>query len=329
MLPASAYTATLYVDPDVGVYERGDTFVAKIRIDNEDECINAVQVELAYSPSYLRAVDTSVGRSILTHWIERPTIDKEAGRISFVGGVPGGYCGRIPGDPGLTNILAEVVFQPRDLSSGEMGATTSLWFTEESRVLLADGMGTEAPLTTLGAEYTKGEVATMVVNTYFDELRADTTPPEPFTIELVRESSVFGGRYFIVFSTTDKQSGIDHYQVRESDIDREGFVRGSRQQAVFTIAESPYPLRDQTLNSVITVRAVDKAGNIRTAVFVPDESMRYDDSRDTLSVLVIASGLLLLFLALIWGALRMRRARQLSTAAPEVSADAVEQESSH
>ena len=56
--------------------------------------------------------------------------------------------------------------------------------------------------------------------------------------------------HFLIFSTTDKQTGIDCYEIKEGEKD-------------WKKEKSPYLLEDQTLRSIIKVRAVDKAGNER------------------------------------------------------------------
>ena len=84
----------------------------------------------------------------------------------------------------------------------------------------------------------------------------DVTPPEEFTLEISQEPTVFEGKYFLSFATTDKTSGIDHYEVREGKGD-------------WKIAESSYLLEDQSLKSIIRVKAVDGAGNERIAEYLP------------------------------------------------------------
>jgi len=84
----------------------------------------------------------------------------------------------------------------------------------------------------------------------------DTTPPEEFPLEISQEPSIFEGKYFLSFATTDKTSGIDHYEVREGKGD-------------WKIAEIPYLLKDQSLKSKISAKAVDKAGNERIAEYLP------------------------------------------------------------
>src|SRR6185369_401021 len=108
--PASASAASLYLDPGSGTYGPGDTFILNVRLNNEGECINAANVVLTYPTASLRAADFSKGGSILSLWVIEPQIDTKAGTVTFAGGIPGGYCGRIAGDPSLTNVIGKVVF---------------------------------------------------------------------------------------------------------------------------------------------------------------------------------------------------------------------------
>ena len=63
----------------------------------------------------------------------------------------------------------------------------------------------------------------------------------------------------MAFSTTDPQSGIDHYEILEGS------------DTVWHNATSPYRLTDQSLSSNIYIRAVDGAGNFRV-VELPAEN---------------------------------------------------------
>jgi hypothetical protein len=75
----------------------------------------------------------------------------------------------------------------------------------------------------------------------------------------------------VTFSTTDKQTGIDYYEVRETD--ERGNIPGTREAPQWTRvpANEPYVLLDQNLESLVEVRAVDKAGNERIASLSPDD----------------------------------------------------------
>jgi len=84
----------------------------------------------------------------------------------------------------------------------------------------------------------------------------DKTPPEPFELAIAQDPTVFDGKYFLSFYTTDKMSGIDYFEIKEGKED-------------FKKITSPYVLGNQTLEGKIIVKAVDKAGNERVAEFVP------------------------------------------------------------
>ncbi len=275
VFPITASGAVLYIDPDAGVVSPDQMFSVDIRVDEQGECLNVFDVKLHYPADMVEATSVSRGRSILSLWTVEPFIDNNKGEIKFTGGVPGGYCGRIPGDPELTNVLATIVFQP--LGHQGFSGNVEIVFDERSSVLLSDGLGTFAETQFINASYETGEEATVNADEWLEVIREDGRPPVSFDVILMQDESVFEGKYYIVFSTTDKGSGLSHYEVKEEDIDREGFIRGSREEALFERAQSPYLLKDQTLNSRITVRAVDNVGNHRVAFLTPDEDLRISD----------------------------------------------------
>ncbi len=250
-LPLSADAAVLYLDPPTGTYGRGDTFTMQVRVNNEDECINAAHIEIHYPTTLLRAVDFSRGSSIFSLWVEEPTIDTEKGTIRFAGGVPGGYCGRIPGDPVLSNILGRIVFTV--LGGDNESARVAV--SKGSLVYLNDGLGSEATVKTEDAVLTIGPVPLLPQNEWLNEVGEDTTPPDAFQIHIDSTQGVFDGKYYAVFSTVDKQSGLDHYEI---------FERGAWKRI-----ESPYKLRDQVLRDTLEIKAIDKAGNERLGTYDP------------------------------------------------------------
>ena len=272
-----AHAANLYLEPQSGTYSEGSSFPVKLRIDTQAECINAAQVILEYPNTSIRAIDVVRGESIFSLWPEDPVIDHEAGTVTFSGGLPGGYCGRVEGDPGFTNVIAEIIFQVPGLTIGEKGPNTgAISIAESSAVLLNDGRGTNAEVIAGSSVFNivpPGEAITEF--DWFRSVSEDQIKPEPFSIELARNESVWDGQWFIIFNTLDKQSGIDHFEVYETDIEREGYMFGGKEKmSSWKRAVSPYLLEDQSLNSVIRVRAYDKAGNDRLAGLKPDETLR-------------------------------------------------------
>jgi hypothetical protein len=272
VFPFSLSAAFLYMDPSEGVVSSEQMFTVDVRVDNQDQCLNVFDVKIKYPSKNIKAVTVSRGKSILSLWVEDPIINHKSGEITFTGGIPGGYCGRVSGDLNLTNVLVTLVFQPlnKDFTSDKI----EINFAEDTSILLSDGAGSEAELDLLNAVYDTGENATVLAEEWLEILRQDERPPVAFDIELMKEESVFDGNYFIVFSTTDKGSGLKHYEVKEEDIDKSGFIRDRDKEASFIKIESPYLLKDQTLNSRITVKAIDNAGNERLSWYEPDESIR-------------------------------------------------------
>lgn len=277
-IPLFVRGATLYLEPSEAEYQSGDIFLVEIKIDVENECINTIKADLEFSKDILEVVDFSQGSSIITIWLNPPEINQESGLISLSGGIPSGYCGLIPGDPGPSHLLGKIVLETRQGGEGEIK------FLDSSEVLLNDGLGTPAKLSAQGA-FLKvlPEGAGAARNEWLGEILRDNIAPEPFEIEIHQEPSIFEGKYFITFFTADKQTGLDYFEVREG---RESWQR----------AESPYLLKDQNLSSIIIVRAVDKAGNERTAEIRPPRPLYYFWT--TILILVIAG--------LVWWIVRKR-----------------------
>ncbi len=245
-----AKAAMLYFDPASGDYGAGDTFVVNLRIDNENECINAVDASIQFPTDLLRVVDFSRGSSILSLWIKEPEIDNEKGIVSFSGGIPAGYCGRITGDPALSNILGKIIFSVLpEVQNLEETGFANIEISPESQVLLNDGLGTPAKVSVQNADFLIHSSPVLSQNEWLNELKNDQTLPEPFDVIIQRDSKVYSGKYYIVFSTVDKQSGLDYFEV---------FENGQWRRA-----ESPYLLKNQNSTDQLQVRAFDKAGNER------------------------------------------------------------------
>lgn len=250
-IPAFANGAMLYFKPDKGKFYQDEIFSLQVMIDTEKECINTVKGEIEFNKDMLEVVNFTTGNSILTLWLQYPEIDQNSGKISLIGGIPGGYCGPLPGDPGELNLLLKIFLKAKRYG------IANLRFSEELQVLLNDGLGTPAKLTTKEASF---EILSEKTETprqeWQEELEKDDIPPEPFEIEIHQDPSIFEGKYFIAFFTADKQTGIDCYEVKEGKRD-------------WKEAHSPYLLEDQNLKSIIKVKAVDKAGNERIAEYMP------------------------------------------------------------
>lgn len=300
---APAFAATVYLEPDVGTYGPGDTFIVNVRLDTGGECVNAANVELRYPASKLRATDFSKGSSVFSLWIGDPVLDTENGTVRFQGGVPGGYCGRIQGDPALSNVLGKVIFTAL-AESGE----AAIEVTPQTALYLNDGAGTEVqPEKLLGTAITLAAERTTAQDPWLAQVHADMTPPDPFEIIVESTRGVFSGKYFIVFSTVDKQSGMDHYEI---------FERGAWRSVT-----SPHELKDQSLKGGIRVKAIDKAGNERHGTYTEGSAPpRQYEPKDTLISFVIAG----ILFAIVLYELYRRRKKHLEAQAADAEAAVAE-----
>jgi hypothetical protein len=308
-----AEAASLYIDPPNSTLHRGDSLTLAIRLDTDEEigeCINAVSAELSY-PANIEPVDVSIGSSIFNVWIEAPTINKSERTVTFAGGIPNGYCGRVEGDPMLTNTLAEVIFRSPGFIIGggvEDLSKATVFFTNRTKALLNDGRGTDAALSTYPAKIILTDNPSDTQNNDWQaEVEQDILPPQEFSIRGV--SQYPNGDYYVTFSTTDKQTGIDHYEVMEEPLAKFGTFEWGRGDAPWLVVKQPpvHVLKDQSLNSIIRIKAIDKAGNEYIATLVSEESMRTISGGQTMSIVIGFVGLVLLASTLMVGSWFIRR----------------------
>lgn len=316
LAPVSTFAAALYIDPAMSELHRGDSVTMAVRLDVDEvagECVNAVDGVIHYSTN-IEPVDVSIGDSILRVWVEEPKIDKINRTITFAGGIPNGYCGRVAGDPRLTNVLTEIVFQsPGFTVGGNSDTVATIDFSEESTAYLNDGLGTKATLQVYPAKINLDtKPGTTIVNPWQQEVQADNSPPEEFSISLQKDNAAFSQKYFIVFSTTDKQTGIDHYEVMEEPLAQFGSFQWGRADAPWIVVQQPpvYELKDQSLNSIIRVKAIDKAGNEYIATLLPDETMRTLSRTQVFMIVAALASITLLIVVSILSVVFFRKRRK-------------------
>ena len=286
LLPGMARAAVLYMEPAEGIYGLGDSFLVNIKLDVDKNCVNTIEANIKFPKDILQIDNFLSGESLLNIWVDRPGTEaisrvNTSGTLHFSGGIPGGYCGRIPGDPGVSNIVGQIIFYVPNFIVGDVvGKKATIEFAEGTRAFVNDGFGTEEKLTTKGAEITIAKKSVADTDAWEEKIKKDKIPPEPFIIELYSRGDIFDGQSYIIFNTQDKQSGIDHYEVLEIRPNEkigvkpeagffEKILGKDRPAPEWKQGSIPYLLNDQDLLSVIRVKAVDKAGNERLAEYIP------------------------------------------------------------
>jgi len=228
---------------EVGV---GQEMEVILRLDTEEEIINAIEGEISL-PEIISVKSIRDGNSIIALWTERPEISDNS-TIIFSGIIPGG---RQTSDGEIFSLI---------IKTNTEGSGAISW--SSARVLLHDGKGTK---TEVRREALALRVDEAISITDFT-VEADLEPPEEFKLYLADDKHVFSGDYFLVFTSQDKGSGIDYYEVQETKQKLSDEKMGQWQ-----ITKSPYRIKDQTLEHFIYVRAVDRAGNTRVSIFEPPE----------------------------------------------------------
>jgi len=258
--PIATNAAELYLESSQPEYAPNETFSVDIRLNvTPPENVTAIESYLKFDNQSLKAIDFLTGNSILM-FIETPKINQEQGIVSFSGIIPGGYTGRLSGDPGASNLLGKITFQAQKTINPQ----TSIYFLNNSRVLLDEGKEAKTNLVfkPLDIQISSQEVVFNPLNELEKIKEEDKIPPEDFTPEIVKIDE----KYFLVFNTQDKQSGIDHYEVATL---KENLFGQLTPISNFEKGESPYPLKESDLTKTIKVKAIDKAGNTRIATLNP------------------------------------------------------------
>jgi hypothetical protein len=248
LMPTSVFAMTMSFEPPSLESQQPAAFSTTLVLNTEGQSVNAVDGTLLIAEELGSDITVSDSGSIVTYWVMRPTYDPATRSVKFSGTIPGGFSGQ-------AGILFSVIMPPHQGSAVENAVVVA-----EANSYLNDGLGTQAKVSTkqfalsnLETEPVDPQIAGQL---YVDPNKPDNVPPESFSPQLAQDERVFGGAWFINFATTDKQSGISHYEVQET---RSGRLDAGNWQR----AESPYQLQDQELHSYIYVVAVDRQGNER------------------------------------------------------------------
>ncbi len=260
--PVSGAEIILDVPVEIAVNQK---FKVDVFINTESEAINAIEGSITFQRDFLEAKEFSDGNSIINFWIQKPKFALD-NQISFSGITPGGY-------EGNQGKIFSVVFQ--SLKEGETELAIS-----SLKVLLNDGQATEAQIKMTDMKIKINGSSKTPESMPLQKI--DNEPPETFTPEIAQNQDIFDGKWFLVFASQDKGSGINRYEVSEG---KEGFA----------VAESPYLLKNQNLDREILVKAVDKNGNERT-IILPPKNPRWQYKNYLIWLIIILIATVIYFL---------------------------------
>jgi len=241
----------VFFEPETATFKVNQIFEVSLFLNTEDESINALEGKIVFPINLLELREIRNGNSIVNFWIERPE-KEQTGEIVFSGIIPGGYNAR-------RGLIFSMIFMAKMEGTGFIGI-------KEIKLLRNDEESTVLNVSILRLLFNvAGQIPLSEVS--FPEI-IDKDPPESFQPLVSQSQDMFEGKYFLVFATQDKGSGIGHYEVLES---RKQKIENRKWET----AESPYLLKDQILESYIYVKAVDKQGNERIEIIRPQKIARW------------------------------------------------------
>ena len=281
-LAGQVFAAELFFETKTPEIAINQLFEAEFFLNTEEEYINAVEGKILFSGDLLELKEVKEGNSIVNLWIERPKA-KPDNQIIFSGIIPGGYTGK-------EGLIFSLIFQTKNEGEGAIEIY-------DAKTLLNNGKGTPAQLSISNFQFLISEQATQVPITPTE----DTDPPEKFNPMIAKDPEIFNGKYFLVFATQDKNSGISHYEVLEAE--QEGSFLKLIKEDKWQVGESPYLLEDQKLKSYNYVKAVDKAGNERIADLPPQNPLEWYENYYIWGKIIIS----IILIYAIWRILKKKR----------------------
>lgn len=249
----SAYAARVFFEPVEKNYSVEDQFYVDVKIDTEGKEINTIVLNISYPPM-AEIKNISKADSLIQLWLKEPGFTDK--NILLSGGIPGGI-------KTSSGQIARINFEAKAIGDGGLQVLPS------SMALLNDGQGTSVNLSAgssvfhilpkikPNAQKPGSTPERSLLPPVKEQILQKKIKPDNFVISIERDTEVFGGQYFVSFFTKnsdDSISGIDHYEIKTG-------------AGPYKVAKSPYLLSDQSLRSVIRVRAYNTDGNFRESVY--------------------------------------------------------------
>ena len=247
----------------------GDEVLVNVNFLAEGVNYNTFEGVLTIPPNF-EIINAVTGNSFVTIWLEDPA-NFISNTIDFSGITPSGYNKE-------TGLLFSLVVKAKTPGSG-------MFSLKDIAVYKNDGLGTKENISNKSLslairENTEGE------EPYRISVK-DTTPPEEFNIELLKDPNLFEGKHTLVWSAVDKGSGIASYDIFEG-------------RNVFKHVMSPYVLENQRLNGKIKVVAYDHEGNTRESTIIPPGKSCVGDTCFGIVETGIGVFILVVLLFIIW-----------------------------
>lgn len=226
-----------------------DVFIVDVQLDTEGQNINTIEgtIQIQDSTKNFEIRDVSVAGSRFTIWPRKPSLSIGGDTISFVGGSPEGIDGKV-------SVFKMIVFA-KNSSELRVSPINIVGY-------LNDGKGTAVEVKVQDKIISVSPSNGVATDEWRKIVSSDNTAPEIFEIFLFQDPSLYDGKKFLSFPTTDTESGIAYYEVQEGG-------------ALPVKTGDQYVLVNQDSIEDISVTAYDFAGNARAGVFTDPDAINW------------------------------------------------------
>jgi hypothetical protein len=177
---------SLFFSPSSGSFLENSTFEVPIIIDTKGHIINGVDIRINFDKDKLSVAGPSAKTSIVGVWVEPPFYDNTKGLIKYVGVIPEGISTS-------SGVIGSIIFKSKDIGKAKVA------FDPNSKVLLNDGLGTEAKIDFGRGEYTVAPKIPEGVKVYSEThpLQSNWYPNNTPVLSWDKDDSVSGYSYIL------------------------------------------------------------------------------------------------------------------------------------
>ena len=249
LVPIEMHAFNVYTEKNSEVLTVGRPANIRVLVDTKGEEINVIEGTISAAPE-LGLSDVETGGSAFVLWPEKPTVNKTDNSVSFVGGSQGGFYGK---DLRVFDII---------LIPQKEGHFTIK--SENLSAYLNDGNGKKIDGDLSGFNFD------VVLNSNDNVVKEenDKLSPDNLVVEIGKDDSMFSSQYFLAFYATDSDSGISRYEIKEGDSNFE------------VCNNQNYIIKDQSLNTNVWIKVVDKDGNELIKKVKPYDLLNNNKSND-------------------------------------------------
>jgi hypothetical protein len=273
-LPEVLFASSLQFEKTTLEVSVNEKVPVRLMFVKDGAAINALEGSLTFDPAYLTPTAVLDGGSIIGTWIKNIDLkDERALRGSLL------FSGIIPRGLTVGGEVVTVIFTAHKKGETYVAGTGIAYKN--------DGKATPTVLTPAQLPVAVKEAGIVMKS----DIPTDTTAPVITRLDIAQNEAMFDGGYFIVFAAKDGESGVDHFELFETSTKASSTTL---EKASWKVVKSPALLTDQSLQSYVYLKAVDRNGNssikelVARADLSPQKVNSWFSYLPTLGILIVS-----------------------------------------